>query len=66
MIILSLILSVSLTAISLICTYHFLARFLKIKEEIHFILILLILGLILLPVYYILTIQISIRLFVYL
>jgi len=64
MLIISLIMAISLTAITIIFSYRILVKFFKLKNKLHLIFIPIIIGLISFSVYYILTIQFAIRMFV--
>lgn len=62
MILISLILAISLTALCLIFLFHILSEKLNLKSSFHVSFILIISALIIFPISYILTIQIAIRL----
>ncbi len=63
MIIICMILAISLTALCLIFINYILSKKLKFKSRSHISFILIIVGLLIFPLSYILTIQIAIRLF---
>ena len=64
MLIISFIMAISLTAITIIFIYQILVKFFKLKNKLHLIFIPIIIGVISFPIYYALTIQLAIRMFV--